>query len=147
MCNIVTEFYLYSIVYIYLINSRLDVTFSVRHHFHMKLYHGVRLVVRFSLKIGFLREFYSDPNSHIAFQEAYQEDFKYSDFFRDHKLQSLHIGDVRREFICCGLDSGLEKAFKSKSSTTSTELQTEVRKFRTLLKAIKSRFRYILVFL
>ena len=31
MCNIVTEFYLYSIVYIYLINSRLDV--SVRHHF------------------------------------------------------------------------------------------------------------------
>ena len=32
MCNIVTEFYLYSIVYIYLINSRLDVTSSV-HHF------------------------------------------------------------------------------------------------------------------
>ena len=38
MCNIVTElvteFYLYSIVYIYLINSRLDVIHSVRHHFH-----------------------------------------------------------------------------------------------------------------
>ena len=33
MCNIVTEFYLYSIVYIYLINSRLDVTSSVCHHF------------------------------------------------------------------------------------------------------------------
>ena len=33
MCNIVTEFYLYSIVYVYLINSRLDVTTSVRHHF------------------------------------------------------------------------------------------------------------------
>ena len=33
MCNIVTEFYLYSIVYIYLINSRLDVTTSVHHHF------------------------------------------------------------------------------------------------------------------
>ena len=33
MCNIVMEFYLYSIVYIYLINSRLDVTQSVRHHF------------------------------------------------------------------------------------------------------------------
>ena len=32
MCNIVTEFYLYSIVYIYLINSRSDVTYSVRHH-------------------------------------------------------------------------------------------------------------------
>ena len=39
MCNIVTEFYLYSIVYIYLINSRLDVTFSVHHHFRIKLYH------------------------------------------------------------------------------------------------------------
>ena len=36
MCNIVTEFYLYSIVYYtYLINSRLDVTFSVRHHFRI----------------------------------------------------------------------------------------------------------------
>ena len=35
MCNIVTELYLYSIVYIYLINSRLDVTFSVR-HFHIE---------------------------------------------------------------------------------------------------------------
>ena len=48
MCNIVTEFYLYSIVYIYLINSRLDVTNSVRHHFRTtyKHYHGVRLVVK-----------------------------------------------------------------------------------------------------
>ena len=47
MCNIVTEFYLYSIVYIYLINSRLDVTYSVCHHFsYCKLYHGVRLVVK-----------------------------------------------------------------------------------------------------
>ena len=103
MCNIVREFYLYSIVYIYLINSRLDVTFSVHHHFRMKLYHGVRLVVRFSLRILQRSEL-------TAFQEAYQEDFKYSDFFRDHKLWPQHIGDVRREFICCGLDSGLEKA-------------------------------------
>ena len=31
--ELVTEFYLYSIIYIYLINSRLDVTYSVRHHF------------------------------------------------------------------------------------------------------------------
>ena len=110
----------------------------------MKLYHGVRLVVRFSLRILQRSEL-------TAFQEAYQEDFKYSDFFRDHKLQLLHIGDVRREFICCGLDLGLEKAFKSKSSTTSThrasELRTEVRKFRTLLKAIKSHFQYIFCFL
>ena len=34
MCNIVTEFYF--IVYIYLINSRLDVTFSVCHHFRIE---------------------------------------------------------------------------------------------------------------
>ena len=33
--QLVTEFYLYSIVYIYLINSRLDVTFSVCHHFRI----------------------------------------------------------------------------------------------------------------
>ena len=50
--------------------------------------------------------FYSDPNSHIAFQEAFQEDFEYSDFFRDQASDCL--GDIRREFICCGLDSGLE---------------------------------------
>ena len=50
MCNIVTElvteFYLYGIVYIYLINSRLDVTYSIHHHFHIELYHGVRLLVK-----------------------------------------------------------------------------------------------------
>ena len=46
MCNIVTEFYLYSIVYIYLINSRLDVhTVFVIMFVQYKLYHGVRLVV------------------------------------------------------------------------------------------------------
>ena len=71
--------------------------------FVSRLYHGVRSGIKISLR------FYSDPNSqlHIAFQEAYQEDFEYSDFFRD---QASHrLGDVRREFICCGLDSGLEK--------------------------------------
>ena len=50
MCNIVTElvteFYLYSIVYIYLINSRLDVTYSVRHHFRMQLYQSLDLKLR-----------------------------------------------------------------------------------------------------
>ena len=47
-------------------------------------------------------------HTRTAFQEAYQEDFKYSDFFRDQQLWSQHIGDIRREFICCGLDLGLE---------------------------------------
>ena len=45
MCNIVTElvteFYLYSIVYIYLINSRLDVIHSVHHHFCTATLSGV----------------------------------------------------------------------------------------------------------
>ena len=50
---------------------------------------------------------YSD-RTHTAFQEAFQEDLKYSDFFRDHLPQ--HIGDVRREFIFYGLEMGLEKA-------------------------------------
>ena len=39
---------------------------------------------------------------------AFQEDLKYSDFFRDQASQ--HIGDVRREFIFYGLETGLEKA-------------------------------------
>ena len=43
----------------------------------------------------------------LAFQEAFQEDLKYSDFFRDHLPQ--HIGDVRREFIFYGLETELGK--------------------------------------
>ena len=53
------------------------------------------------------KDFYSDPNSHTAFQEAFQEDLKYSDFFQDHLPQ--HIGDIRREFIFYGLEMGLER--------------------------------------
>ena len=48
MCNIVTEFYLYSIVYIYLINSRLDVTTSVHHHFRTATLSWCQRVVGFS---------------------------------------------------------------------------------------------------
>ena len=53
---------------------------------------------------------YSDQTHiHIytAFQEAFPEDLKYSDFFRDHLPQ--HIGDVRGEFIFYGLEMGLER--------------------------------------
>ena len=75
---------------------------SVRHYFRINTLSWCQISGKISLR------FYSDPNSqlHIAFQEAFQEDFKYSDFFRD---QASHcLGDVRREFICCGLDLGLE---------------------------------------
>ena len=55
---------------------------------------------------------YSDrTHRYTAFQEAFREDFEYSDFFQDHPLQPQHIGDVRREFIHCGLETGLEKQF------------------------------------
>ena len=63
--------------------------------FVYKLYHGVRLVVRFLLRI------LQRSNSHIAFQETFQEDFKYSDFFQDQASQC--IGDVIREFILVDL--------------------------------------------
>ena len=46
--------------------------------------------------------------THTAFQEAFQEDLKYSDFFQDQASQC--IGDIRREFIFYGLEMGLEKA-------------------------------------
>ena len=46
--------------------------------------------------------------TYTAFQEAFQEDLKYSDFFRDQWPQ--RIGDVRREFIFYRLETGLEKA-------------------------------------
>ena len=39
---------------------------------------------------------------------AFQENLKYSDFFQDQASQC--IGDVRREFIFYGLETGLEKA-------------------------------------
>ena len=46
--------------------------------------------------------------TYTAFQEAFQEDLKYSDFFQDQASQC--IGDIRREFIFYGLETGLEKA-------------------------------------
>ena len=44
----------------------------------------------------FKKEF---THTHTAFQEAFREDFEYSDFFRDHQLHPQHIGDVRRDYI------------------------------------------------
>ena len=46
--------------------------------------------------------------TYTAFQKAFQEDLKYSDFFQDQASQC--IGDIRREFIFYGLEMGLEKA-------------------------------------
>ena len=53
--------------------------------------------------------------AYTTFQEAFQEDFKYSDFFRDHLLRPQHIGDVRREFILVDLKRDLKRQFESKS--------------------------------
>ena len=53
---------------------------------------------------------YSDrTHTYTAFQEAFQEDLKYSDFFRDQASQ--RIGDVRREFIFYGLEWDLKRQF------------------------------------
>ena len=88
MCNIVTEFYLYSIVYIYLINSRLDVTHSVRHHFRtIQTLSWCQKVVRISRHRENLTVIKSTTttttmvnsgrnlHTHTAFQEAFREDF------------------------------------------------------------------------
>ena len=115
MCNIVTEFYLYSIVYIYLINSRLDVTPSVRHHFRTRTLSWCQTSGKNSgnrrenlTVIELTRKNNNNNNAdkiqggiytRTAFQEAFREDFEYSDFFRDHQLQPQHIGDVRRDYI------------------------------------------------
>ena len=56
------------------------------------------------------QRFYSDQ-THTAFQEAFQEDFKYSDFFQDHLLQLHHIGDVRRESILVDLKRDLKRQY------------------------------------
>ena len=71
MCNIVTElvteFYLYSIVYIYLINSRLDVTYSVRHHFRT-----IQTLSWCQISGKIQGEIYSDrTHRYTAFQEAF----------------------------------------------------------------------------
>ena len=52
-------------------------------------------------------ELNNNNNGKITYT-AFQEDLKYSDFFRDQASQ--RIGDVRREFIFYGLEMGLEKA-------------------------------------
>ena len=100
MCNIVTEFYLYSIVYIYLINSRLDVTHSVRHHFRMiQTLSWCQRVVRISRN---REKSYSDQthtynnndgksreeftHTHSISRGFLRGLFEYSDFFQDHTL-------------------------------------------------------------
>ena len=80
-------------------------------------------------------------HTRTAFQEAFREDFKYSDFFRDHKLQPQHIGDVRRDyihFVDSNWDLKQAVVLIQVSYDQYTELQSfrasnpEVRKYRTL---------------
>ena len=83
---------MYSIVYIYLINSRLDVTTSVHHHFRTATLSWCQISGKIQGGI------YSDQtHTHnnnvgkfkeefITFQEAFREDFEYSGFFQDHQL-------------------------------------------------------------
>ena len=116
MCNIVTEFYLYSIVYIYLINSRLDVTHSVRHHFRTiqtlswcqtsgksrEEFTVIELTHTQHLKRLFERTLNIQTSS---------ETIRYDHSILETQGESLFI---------CGLELVLEKQLQSKSSTTST---------------------------
>ena len=91
MCNIVTElvtgFYLYSIVYIYLINSRLDVTHSVHHHFHtIQTLSWCQISGKNSRNRRENLTVIELTHTYTAFQEAFREDLEYSDFFQDHTL-------------------------------------------------------------
>ena len=76
---------------------------------------------------------------------------EYSDFFRDHKLRPQHIGDVRREYIHCGLELGLEsscfnpsqlqpiqelQSYRTTQSFRASELQ-ELQSFRALNRGTK----------
>ena len=103
---------MYSIVYIYLINSRLDVTTSVRHHFRTATLSWCQISGKNSRNrrenLTVIELTRNNNNSNkagkfkeefIAFQEAFREDFEYSDFFRDHQLRPQHIGDIRRDYI------------------------------------------------
>ena len=69
-----------------------------------KHYHGVRLVVKSREEFTVIKLTHNNNNAgkfkeeFIAFQEAFREDFEYSDFFRDHQLRPQHIGNIRREY-------------------------------------------------
>ena len=89
-----------------------------------------------------------------AFQEAFREDFEYSDFFRDHQLQPQHIGDVRRDYIHF-VDSNWDlkavvliqvsyNQYTELQSFRGTKIQNTVKK---PLKATESRFRHFLTHL
>ena len=126
MCNIVTEFYLYSIVYIYLINSRLDVTSSVRHHFRT-----IRTLSWCQISGKSREEFTVIELTHIhSISRGFSRGLcEYSDFFRDHQLRPQHIGDVRRDYIQI-VDSNwdlkavlIQVSYNQYKSFRATELQ------------------------
>ena len=129
MCNIVTEFYLYSIVYIYLINSRLDVTHSVRHHFH------TLQTLSWCQTSGKSREEFTviELTHTQHFKRLFERTLNIQTSETIHYNHSILQMQGESLFIC-GLKSGLEKQLQSKSSTTSTTRasKTEVRKSRTL---------------
>ena len=138
---------MYSIVYIYLINSRLDVTTSVHHHFHTtRTLSWCQISGKFREEFTVIELTHTHNNNagkfkeeFIAFQEAFREDFEYSGFFRDHQLQPQHIGDVRRDyihFVDWNWDLKavvlFQVSYNQYRATRASELRTEVQKFRTL---------------
>ena len=100
--------------------SRLDSTLQCSSSFILHTLSWCQIVVRFSRNWEFLTVI----RTHIY--TAFQEDLKYSDFFRDHLPK--HMGDVRREFIFYGL----EKADLDRTTSTCTT-ELNIRYERTLV--------------
>ena len=93
-------------------------------------------------------------HTHAAFQEAFREDFEYSDFFRDHKLRPQHIGDIRRDYIHF-VDSNWDlKAvvliqvsydqYTELQSFRGTKIQNTVKVNRKPFSPTESHFRHFL---
>ena len=156
MCNIVKEFYLYSIVYIYLINSRLDVTTSVGHHFRTATLSWCQISGKNSrnrrenltvIELTCNNNNNNNNNNASKFKEEFthmhsiSRSFsrglcEYSDFFRDHQLRPQHIGDVRKDYIqIVDLNWDLKAVLIQVSYNQYKSFRAsnpEVRKYRTL---------------
>ena len=93
-------------------------------------------------------------HTHTAFQEAFREDFEYSDFFRDHQLQPQHIGDVRNDnihFVDSNWDLKavvlIQVSYDQYKSFRATELRTQryenSEHCESQLKAVFDTFRFL----
>ena len=78
-------------------------------------------------------------HTRIAFQEAFREDFANIQTSSETiKLRPQHIGDVRREYIHCGLELGLESSCFNPSQLRPIQRASELQSY-TELQSFESR--------